>query len=61
MKKWIAMLFSMMILVVVPAMTKTTCLAAPAEVGVTTLSDAAWFDQAWAEKRLTITCISHFP
>ena len=56
MKKWIAMLFSMMILVVVPAMTKTTCLAAPAEVGVTTLSDAAWFDQAWAEKRLTITC-----
>ena len=37
MKKWIAMLFSMMILVVVPAMTKTTCLAAPAEVGVTTL------------------------
>lgn len=56
MKRWIVVLFSMMILTVMPVLAKTDVQAAPVEAGVTTLSDAAWFNQEWAGKRLTITC-----
>lgn len=56
MKKWRSALFGVMFFVMTVLMAKTTCMAAPEEVGVTTLSDAAWFNQEWVERRLTITC-----
>ena len=56
MKKWIAILLGAMILATVPAVEKMDVLAAPTEVGVTTLSDAVFFDQEWAEKKLVISC-----
>lgn len=56
MKKWMGMLLGAVILAAVPAAEKIDVLAAPAEAGVTTLSDAAFFDQEWAEKKLVISC-----
>lgn len=56
MKKWIGMLLGAMILAVLPAAAKMDVLAAPVETGVTTLSDAAYFDQEWAEKKAVISC-----
>lgn len=56
MKKWIGILLSMMILAAAPGAAKMEVLAAPVEVGVTTLSDAAWFNPGWAERNLTIVC-----
>lgn len=55
MKKWVGMLLSAIIIATAPA-AKMEVLAAPVEVGVTTLSDGAVFDQGWAERKLTITC-----
>lgn len=56
MKKWMGMLLGAVILAAVPAAEKIDVLAAPVEAGVTTLSDAAFFDQEWAEKKLVISC-----
>lgn len=56
MRKWKSVLFGVMAFASAAFMTKTTCMAAPVEVGRTTLSDSAVFNQEWAEKRLTITC-----
>lgn len=56
MKKWIGILLSAIIIAAVPAAAKMEVLAAPVEVGVTTLSDSAVFNQRWAERNLTITC-----
>lgn len=56
MKKWMGMLLGAVILAAVPAAEKIDVLAAPAEAGVTTLSDAAFFDPEWAEKKLVISC-----
>lgn len=56
MKKWRSILLCVMIIVAVPFMAKMTCMAAPTEIGVTTLSDAAYFNQGWGGMRLTITC-----
>ena len=56
MKKWIGMLLGVIIAAAVPTAAKMEVLAAPVEVGVTTLSDGAVFDQRWAERKLTITC-----
>lgn len=56
MKRWIGMLLGAVILAAVPAAQKINVLAAPVEAGMTTLSDAAFFDQEWAEKKLVISC-----
>lgn len=56
MRKWTAMLLAAVILAVVPATEKMDVLAAPVEAGATTLSDAVFFDQEWAEKKLVISC-----
>lgn len=56
MKKWMGMLLGAVILAAVPAAEKIDVLAAQVEAGVTTLSDAAFFDQEWAEKKLVISC-----
>lgn len=56
MKKWIGILLSAMILFVVPGAAKIKVLAAPTEVGVTTLSNTAFFADEWAEKKLVISC-----
>lgn len=56
MRKWIGLLLGAVILAAVPATQKVDVLAAPVEAGVTTLSDAAFFDQEWAEKKLVISC-----
>lgn len=56
MKRWMAVLLSVILLVSVPVMAKMEVSAAPVEVGVTTLSDAAFFNPVWAQMNLTITC-----
>lgn len=56
MKRWMAILLSVIIFVSVPAMAKMDVLAAPVEVGVTTMSDAVYFNPGWAKMKLTITC-----
>ena len=56
MKKWFGMLLGIMIMAAVPTAAKMEVLAAPVEVGVTTLSDGAVFNHGWAERKLTITC-----
>ncbi|MEY8523686.1 hypothetical protein D7X98_06860 [bacterium 1XD8-76] len=56
MKRWMAVLLSLMIFVSVPLMAKMDVSAAPVEVGVTTMSDAAFFNQGWAQMKLTISC-----
>lgn len=56
MKRWMAILLSVIIFVSVPAMAKMDVLAAPAEVGVTTMSDATYFNPGWAQMKLTISC-----
>lgn len=56
MKRWMAILLSVIIFVLVPAAVKMEALAAPVEVGVTTMSDAAFFNPGWAQMSLTITC-----
>lgn len=53
MKKWMGMLLGVVILAAVPAVEKIDVLAAPVEAGVTTLSDAAYIDQEWAEKKIS--------
>ncbi len=56
MKRWMAVLLSVILFVSVPVMAKMEVSAAPVEVGVTTLSDAAFFNPGWAQMNLTITC-----
>lgn len=56
MKRWISILLGLVIFVSVPFTAKMTCEAAPMEVGVTTLSDAAFFNPGWAQMKLTISC-----
>ncbi len=56
MKRWMAVLLSLMIFVSVSVMAKMNVSAAPVEVGVTTMSDAAFFNQGWAQMKLTISC-----
>ena len=52
MKRWMAVLLSVILLVSVPVMAKMEVSAAPVEVGVTTLSDAAFFNPVWAQMNL---------
>lgn len=56
MKRRIAILLGVMILILSPFMAKTTCMAAPVEAGVTTLSDAMFFDPTWMQMKLKISC-----
>ncbi len=56
MKRLISILLSMIIFVSAPLAAKMTCEAAPVEVGVTTLSDAAFFHPGWAQMKLTVSC-----
>lgn len=56
MKKWLGVLLSVIITAAVPIAAKMEVLAAPVEVGVTTLSDSAVFNPGWSERKLTITC-----
>lgn len=55
MRKWKSVLFGVMAFAAVVFASKTTCVAAPVEIGQTTLSDPAVFHQEWAGKNLTIT------
>lgn len=56
MKRWMTIFLSVIIFLSVPAMTKMDVLAAPVEVGVTTMSDTTFFDPEWAQMKLTISC-----
>lgn len=56
MKKWKSIICGVMLSCAVLFMPKITCMAAPVEIGVTTLSDASVFNPGWAQRRLTITC-----
>lgn len=56
MKRWIAILLSVIIFLAAPAMMKMDVLAAPVEAGVTTLSDTAFFNPGWAQMKLTLSC-----
>lgn len=55
MRKWKSVLFGVMACAALLFTAKDTCLAAPVEIGRTTLSDPAVFDQGWASRKLTIT------
>lgn len=56
MKKWMSILLSMIIFVSALLMAPMTCMAQPVEAGVTTLSDTTFFNPAWAQMELTISC-----
>ena len=56
MRRWVSILLALAIFVSAPFMVQTTCMAAPAEIGVTTLSDTAVFNPGWAQMKLTISC-----
>lgn len=56
MKKWKSIICGIMLACAVLFMPRITCLAATVDIGVTTLADAAYFNQEWAGKRLIITC-----
>lgn len=55
-RKWLSIVCSIMIICFAPLAFQMTSLAAPAEVGVTTLADATFFNSEWAQKNLTIFC-----
>lgn len=56
MKRWMAYLLGAVIFITAVLTKDMTCLAAPQEIGLTTLADTAYFSQDWGGHNLVVVC-----